>query len=100
MTRRADIAASVAPIFVSADEGARRCMVGVETWRSWARSGVIPPAAVTEGQIVRWHWPSVESALAGAREPGEDDPFMKALADARQTPPPRPPRRRRHEAAP
>jgi hypothetical protein len=31
MTRRADLAASVAPIFVSADEGARRCMVGAQT---------------------------------------------------------------------
>lgn len=71
-------------VFVSAETLAARCEVGVAKVREWARSGVIPPAAVNSGQIVRWHWPSVEEALVGNLEARNADPFMQGVQNVRQ----------------
>jgi hypothetical protein len=75
-----------APVFVSAEEGARRCMVGIETFRGWSRSGLIPAPHIDRGQIVRWHWPSVETALAARDAQGEHDPFVEGVSHVDFTP--------------
>lgn len=74
------------PVFVTIEEAARRCMIGVEKFRSLVQTGTVPPAALNHGQTIRWHWPSVEAALAGHLEAREDDPFMKGLANVKTTP--------------
>lgn len=53
------------PVFVSAATAAALCEVSEDTWRAWVERGVVPLAAVRTGQIVRWHWPTVEAALVG-----------------------------------
>lgn len=75
------------PIFVTIDEAARRCMVSAETFRGWVQTGAAPPAAISRGQTMRWHWPTVEAALAGRREEAEDDPFMKGVQNVEIKPP-------------
>jgi hypothetical protein len=82
-------------VFVSAEEGARRCMVSDWKWREWVRTGKIMPPHVNDGQIQRWHWPSVEAQLAAEAPRAEDNPFAKGLADVSFTS-----QRRRKRAAP
>lgn len=77
--------ADVAPVFVSADMAARLCGVSVDTWRAWVQSGYAPRPAIERGQIIRWHWPTVESRLASAADEAlESDPFMQGVADAQK----------------
>lgn len=82
MTTRADIA----PVFVSGDTAAARCEVSRDTWDMWVRVGFVPPPAVDRGQIRRWHWPSVEAALAGNAAQADDDPLMKGVQNVRSNP--------------
>jgi hypothetical protein len=79
MTRRADIAANHAPVFVTADEAARRMMVHVDKFRELVRRGVVPSAAISLDQTVRWHWPSIEAALVSSKPALHDDPFMAGI---------------------
>jgi hypothetical protein len=52
------------PVFVCADTAAARCEISRDTWDVWVKTGYVPQACIRTGQIVRWHWPSVEAALA------------------------------------
>lgn len=79
MTRRADIA----PVFVSGDTAAALCEVSRDTWDSWVRIGYVPRPCVDRGNILRWHWPSVEAALAGNATQADDDPLMKGVQNVR-----------------
>lgn len=81
-------------VFVSAETVAARCEVGVAKVREWSQRGKIPAPAVNDGQIIRWHWPSVEEALAGNAEARDADPFMQGVKNVRQEKP-----RRRHAAS-
>ncbi|WNJ91108.1 hypothetical protein [Bosea sp. 685] len=38
-------------------------MISVDTFDTWLRAGFIPPPAIERGQIIRWHWPSLEEHL-------------------------------------
>lgn len=53
------------PVFVDRKTAARLLMISVETFDMWVRQGFVPQANVQRGQIIRWHWPSVEQKLAG-----------------------------------
>lgn len=78
MTKRADIA----PVFVSGDTAAALCQVSRDTWQSWVKAGVVPKPAIDRGQIIRWHWPTVEARLADADETHRHDPFVQGAIDA------------------
>lgn len=57
--------AQVQPVFVDRKTAAEMLMISVDTFETWLRAGFIPPAHIDRGQIIRWHWPSLESRLAG-----------------------------------
>lgn len=83
--------ADVAPVFVSRQTAAAKLEISVDTFDAWLRSGFIPPAHVDRGQIVRWHWPSLEARLAGDGETQQRDPFIEGLRNVTKG--------RRHAAA-
>ncbi len=73
--------AQVQPVFVDRKTAAEMLMISVDTFDTWLRAGFIPAAHIDRGQIVRWHWPSLESHLAG--EPAIDrlsDGSLESLA--------------------
>lgn len=65
------------PVFVKAETAAELCEVSRDTWDAWVHSGFVPPPAVDRGQIMRWHWPTVEAALAGRATTVSIDPFVQ-----------------------
>lgn len=67
------------PVFVSRQTAAERLEISVDTFDTWVRTGFIPRAHIDKGQIVRWHWPSLESALIAEPEASRVSPFMEAL---------------------
>lgn len=71
----------VEPIFVDRKTAAARIMISVDTFDTWLRAGFIPRPQIDRGQIVRWHWPSLEGKLAGLnQEPTQPDPLMEGVA--------------------
>lgn len=64
------------PVFVSGDTAAKLCEISRDTWDMWVRVGYVPRPCVDRGQTLRWHWPTVETALAGLADADEDDPFV------------------------
>jgi hypothetical protein len=75
---------SPSPIFVSAATAAARCEISEDTWRAWVERGIVPPATVRAGQIVRWYWPAVEAVLAGAPKTElDDDPSVRGVIHAK-----------------
>lgn len=76
MTRRADIA----PVFVSADVAAQMLMISRDTFDAWVRSGFIPSPAIVQGQVIRWHWPTLEGRLAASAS--DADPFVTGARNA------------------
>lgn len=86
--------ADISPIFVSRQTAAAMLEISVDTFDTWLRAGFIPPAKIDRGQIVRWHWPSLESHLAG--DPADErvsEVTMESLAHV-----PKPKARRRAAA--
>lgn len=71
--------AVVEPVFVSRQTAAARLEISVDTFDTWLRAGFIPAAHIERGQIIRWHWPSLEERLAGTDETHQRDPIMEAL---------------------
>lgn len=74
--------APVTPVFVDRQTAAAMLMISVDTFDTWVRTGFVPRAHIDKGQIVRWHWPSLESALATEPEAKHVSPFMEALKNA------------------
>lgn len=74
--------AQISPVFVDRKTAAEMLMISVDTFDAWVRTGFIPRAHIDKGQIIRWHWPSLESALATAPETKHVSPFMEALKNA------------------
>lgn len=74
--------APVQPVFVDRKTAAEMLMISIDTFDTWLRAGFIPPAKIDRGQIVRWHWPSLEAHLAGDEaEAAQLDPCMARIAD-------------------
>lgn len=78
MSRRPDIA----PVFVSADVAAQMLMISRDTFDAWVRSGFLPPPSIVNGQIIRWHWPTLEGRLATSAP--EADPFVIGARNAKK----------------
>jgi len=70
---------AVDPVFVSRQTAAARLEISVDTFDTWLRSGFLPAPQIDRGQIVRWHWPSIEKRLAGDGESQHHDPFMAGI---------------------
>lgn len=77
-------APALSPVFVSAATASALCEVSEDTWRAWVDRGIVPPAAVKTGQIVRWHWPACEAALAGtSKDEFNGDPSVRGVINAK-----------------
>jgi hypothetical protein len=87
MTRRAE----AEPVFVSRQTAAQRLEISVDTFDTWLRAGFIPAAHINRGQIVRWHWPSLESRLAEDSNTLHFDPSVEGAKNVAKG--------RRHAAA-
>lgn len=73
---------SVNPVFVDRKTAAEMLMISVDTFDAWLRSGFVPSPQIDRGQIVRWHWPTLEAKLAGGDDAGsQSDPFMQRVGD-------------------
>ena len=73
--------ATIQPVFVDRKTAAELLMVSVETFDTWVRSGFLPAAHIDRGQILRWHWPSLEAKLARLDDEAvAPDPFMENVA--------------------
>lgn len=61
------------PVFVTRHTAAKLMEISVDTFDQWVRSGYVPRATINRGQIIRWHWPSLEERLVElARAPAVD----------------------------
>lgn len=83
--------AVVEPVFVSRQTAAERLEISTDTFDTWLRAGFIPAPQIERGQIVRWHWPSLEERLAGGTAQPQHDPFLEGLKNVQKG--------RRHAAA-
>lgn len=52
------------PVFVSRTTAAKLMEISVDTFDMWVRARFVPEAHINRGQVVRWHWPSVEAQLS------------------------------------
>lgn len=68
--------APLQPVFVDRKTAAELLMISVDTFETWLRAGFIPAPHIARGQIVRWHWPSVEEKLAGPAADQHHDPSV------------------------
>lgn len=64
------------PVFVSRKTAARLMEISVDTFDIWLQQGFVPRAHVNRGQIVRWHWPTVEARLAEPASQQAHDPSI------------------------
>ena len=64
------------PVFVTRKTAAALMEISADTFDTWVRSGFVPPAQINRGQIVRWHWPTVESRLAEPASQQAHDPSI------------------------
>ncbi len=64
----------IQPVFVDRKTAAAMLMISVDTFNMWLQQGFIPSAHINRGQIVRWHWPSVEKKLACIDAPTQPEP--------------------------
>ena len=72
--------APATPVFVSRQTAAERLEISTDTFDTWLRAGFIPAPQIERGQIVRWHWPTLEERLlAGSTKATVPDPFLEGL---------------------
>lgn len=69
-----------APVFVSAETASKLLQISRDTFDAWVRSGFVPPPAIVQGQVVRWHWPSLEGRMVTSAI--EDDPYVIGARNA------------------
>jgi hypothetical protein len=84
-------AVEMGAVFVSRQTAAKLLEISVDTFDTWLRAGFVPQPQIERGQIVRWHWPTLERHLAGEGEGQHRDPFMEGLKNVQKG--------RRHVAA-
>lgn len=68
--------AQVQPVFVDRKTAAEMLMISVDTFDTWLRAGFIPPPQIDRGQIIRWHWPTLEERLVGNPDAQHHDPSV------------------------
>ena len=78
--------ADIMPVFVKAETAAALCEIGIEKWQDLVKRGIVPGPAVRDAQTIRWHWPSVENALARQASLDEMDPSVLGAMNAKGKP--------------
>lgn len=76
--------AQVHPVFVDRKTAAEMLMISVDTFDTWLRAGFIPGPQIDRGQIVRWHWPTLEAHLAGDGPRQHHDPSVMGVLNAQK----------------
>ncbi len=76
--------APVHPVFVDRETAAGLLMISTDTFDVWVSAGFIPAAHIKRGQIIRWHWPSLEERLAGADRQTQHDPSVSGVANVKK----------------
>ena len=76
--------APVEPVFVDRETAAALLMISTDTFDAWVTAGFIPAAHVKRGQIIRWHWPTLEERLAGGTAQPQHDPFLEGLKNVQK----------------
>lgn len=72
----------VRPVFVSRQTAAALMEISVDTFDTWVRAGFVPQPNVSRGQIIRWHWPTIEERLASPALQQQHDPsIVPAITD-------------------
>lgn len=72
----------IRPVFVSRKTAAALLEISPDTFDLWVRAGFVPPAQINRGQIIRWHWPTVEARLASpALQRAHDPSIVKRTPD-------------------
>lgn len=66
----------VEPIFVSKETAAARLEISIFTFDEWRKTGFIPAPHINRGQIMRWHWPTIEAKLTDGIPAVETDPCV------------------------
>ncbi|MDT2022833.1 hypothetical protein [Methylocella sp. CPCC 101449] len=74
MARRAERATEA--VFVSKETAAARLEISIFTFDEWRKTGFIPAPHINRGQILRWHWPSIEAKILAERQSDEIDPCV------------------------
>lgn len=74
--------ATTQPVFVDRKTAAEMLMISVDTFDTWLRAGFIPGPQVSRGQIIRWHWPTLEQHLAETKPTAQHDPFVMRVRNA------------------
>lgn len=64
------------PVFVTRKTAAALLEISVDTFDQWVRSGYVPRATISRGQIIRWHWPTLEARLLEAAQAPFVDPSI------------------------
>lgn len=82
MARRADRAGEA--IFISKETAAARLEISVFTFDEWRKTGFIPAPHINRGQIMRWHWPTIEAKLAEGTSAVETDPSVLGVINAQK----------------
>lgn len=83
MARRVDRAGEA--VFVSKETASARLEISIFTFDEWRRAGFIPAPHINRGQIMRWHWPSIEAKLADALPAVETDPCVLGVANVQKS---------------
>lgn len=83
--------APVTPVFVDRKTAAELMMISTDTFDIWLRAGFIPAPQIERGQIIRWHWPTLEERLAGNPDAQHHDPSVMGARNVQKG--------RRHAAA-
>jgi hypothetical protein len=72
----------VTPVFVDRQTAAAWLMISPDTFDTWVRSGFAPQAHINRGQIIRWHWPSLEALFSTrAAQVAHDPSIVKPTTD-------------------
>lgn len=64
------------PVFVSRNTAAALMEISVDTFDTWVRAGFVPQPNISRGQIIRWHWPTIEARLADKAIQQQHDPSI------------------------
>lgn len=76
--------APMQPVFVDRRTAAELLMISIDTFDLWLRAGFIPAPHIDRGQIVRWHWPSLEERLVGSAQQPQHDPSVAGVANVKK----------------
>lgn len=74
----------ITPVFVSRQTAAALLEISVDTFDLWLRAGFIPAPHIDRGQIIRWHWPTLEGRLSEGGPTSQHDPSVMGLKNVQK----------------